>query len=296
MKHSFKVILVLLLLFILIQYVGIAVLQKYVNEPLSEEQGEVVFEELPFGERPPLDEETSYVTMLLAVLLGTGLAFLLMRFRLALLWKVWFFVALLMTILTSLGAFLPFWLAFSLSFVSTLWRILKPNIFVHTLTELLVYPGLAVIFVPLFSLSSISILLVLIAFYDAYAVWKSKHMITLAKSQAKAKIFAGLLVPYAVNTGRMLTTPRKSIGGKRVSAFRTAVLGGGDVAFPLLFTGVIFKEFGLWQSLLIPLFAATTLGILFWNAEDQKFYPAMPFLAVGCFVGLGVVMLLSYLF
>ena len=61
-----------------------------------------------------------------------------------------------------------------------------------------VIPGAAVaaIFAPVFSVLSVSILLVLISIYDAYAVWKSKHMITLAKSQAKANVFAGLMIPY----------------------------------------------------------------------------------------------------
>lgn len=294
MKHSFKATTVLLLLFLLAQFIGIAVLQQYVDVSQSAEEGEVVFGELPVGERPPLEESTSYVTVMLAILLGTGLAFLLMRYRLIWLWKAWFFIALLITMLVSLGAFLPVWIAFVVSFVFTTWRIFKPNFLVQTGTELFVYPGLAAIFVPIFSLSSISVLLILIAIYDAYAVWKSKHMITLAKSQAEAKIFAGLLVPYAEKENKIVRKHDGKIGvGKKSTGIRTAVLGGGDIAFPLLFAGVVFKEIGLWQSLVIPLFAALGLGLLFWKAEEKKFYPAMPFIAAGCFLGLGIVWLIG---
>ncbi len=296
MKHTFKVTIVLLLLFLLAQFIGIAVLQQYVDRDKTTEQGKVVFGELPIGERPPLEQNTSYISVIFAVLLGTGFAFLLMRYHLVWVWRGWFFIALLITIVVSLGAFMPAWIAFIISFVFSGWRILKPNFLVQTGTELLVYPGLAAIFVPLFSLSSISILLVLIAIYDAYAVWKSKHMITLAKSQAEAKIFAGLLVPYSEKDSKIIHHQPKSIGKEqRVGkmSIRTAVLGGGDVAFPLLFAGVVFKEIGLWQSLLIPLFAALGLGLLFWKAEEKKFYPAMPFIGAGCFVGLGVVWLIG---
>ncbi|MBS3169139.1 hypothetical protein J4210_01525 [Candidatus Woesearchaeota archaeon] len=300
MKHSFKVTWVLLLLFLLIQFIGIAVLQQYVDVSQSTAE-EIVFAELPIGERPPLEENNSYITIIFAVLLGTGLAFLLMHYHLVWLWKAWFFIAVFTTLLISFGAFLPVWLAFILSFVLTTWRLIKPNFFIQTGTELFVYPGLAAIFVPLFSLTSISILLVLISFYDAYAVWKSKHMITLAKSQAKAKIFAGLLVPYAVRKQELVSPRQQKLGKeekKRKNGkylIRTAILGGGDVAFPLLFAGVVFKELGLWQSLIIPLFAALGLGLLFWKAKEKKFYPAMPFISIGCFVGLLVVWLIGLL-
>jgi len=296
MKHSFKATTVLLLLFLLAQFIGIAVLQQYVDAARSEGEGKVVFGDLPIGERPPLEEDNSYLSVMFAIILGTGLAFLLMRYRLVWLWRAWFFIALLITILISLSAFLPVLIAFVVSFVFTSWRIFRPNFLVQTGTELFVYPGLAAIFVPLFSLSSISVLLVLIALYDVYAVWKSKHMIKLAKSQAQAKIFAGLLVPYAEKGERVVRKHDGKIGGgEKSTGIRTAVLGGGDIAFPLLFAGVVFKEIGLWQSLLIPLFAALGLGLLFWKAKEKRFYPAMPFISAGCFVGLLVVWLIELL-
>src|SRR3989344_1951223 len=76
---------------------------------------------------------------------------------------------------------------------------------------------------------------------------------------------------------------------------RTAILGGGDIGFPLLFAGVIMKEIGLWQSLLIPFFALGGLAFLLWYGDEKKFYPAMPFISAGCFVGLGVVGVVSLL-
>jgi hypothetical protein len=72
-----------------------------------------------------------------------------------------------------------------------------------------------------------------------------------------------------------------------------ALLGGGDVGFPLLFAGVVLKEFGLWQSLVIPIFAMVPLALLFWKAEKDKFYPAMPFIGAGCLIGLLVVWLIG---
>mgnify|MGYP001591251463 FL=1 len=152
------------------------------------------------------------------------------------------------------------------------------------------YGGLAAIFVPAFNLWSIIILLLLISVYDAYAVWKSKHMITLAQSQAKSKVFAGLLIPYSwkkKEKGKEKSSIEKSKSG------RIALLGGGDIAFPLLFAGVVLKEIGLWQALVIPFFALLGLGLLLLFSKEKRFYPAMPFISAGCFLGLAVVWIIG---
>src|SRR3989344_5717485 len=116
-----------------------------------------------------------------------------------------------------------------------------------------------------FSVFSAIILLILISIYDMYAVWKSKHMIKLAKFQSKLKTFAGLFIPYEKN--------------------KAAILGGGDIAFPLLFAGVVLLEKGLYPSILIIVYSALALFLLFLFGKKKKFYPAMPFISLGCFLG-----------
>ena len=85
-----------------------------------------------------------------------------------------------------------------------------------------------------------------------YAVWKSKHMVKMAKFQTKSNIFAGLMLPYQKKTGKVVSAVTKT--EKKESAphtaiekkkeLKTAILGGGDVAFPLLFAGVVLKSTG----------------------------------------------------
>ena len=78
-----------------------------------------------------------------------------------------------------------------------------------------------------------------------------------------------------------------------------AILGGGDVIFPIIIAGVLLKTaiinlpFGLPQfvgGIYSALFAVAgaTLGLtyLFFWAEKRKFYPAMPFITVGIFLGI----------
>ncbi len=300
MKHSWKITLIVLLIFLFAQLIGIGILYKYIDPLKSQESGKTEFKELPIGERPPMDEQTSFLPIILAILIGTGILLLLMKYRLTVIWKIWYLFAVVLSLTVAWGLFLGKELAFAAALISGLWRLLKPNVWLHNLTELFIYGGLAAIFVPLLNLWSVIILLVLISAYDAYAVWKSKHMILLAKSQAKARIFSGLLIPYKISKLGKLGQ-KKEKGSKfklakvKLTKVKTAVLGGGDIGFPLLFAGVLLKEMGLWQSLVIPFGALLGLGILMWKGDSGKFYPAMPFISAGCFLALGLVWLIEFL-
>jgi len=202
-------------------------------------------------------------------------------------WKLWFLIAVLVSLWIAFSSVASQWIALPVATLLGIWRVFRPGVIIQTFTELFIYSGLAAIFVPMFNLSSISILMVLIALYDMWAVWKSKHMITLAKSQTKAKVFAGFMIPYK------LPKLRKGRKNTKKIKVRTAILGGGDVGFPLIFAGVVMKDIGLWQSLIIPLFAAAGLAFLLFRGEEKKFYPAMPFIGAACFLGLGFVWLIG---
>lgn len=297
MKHSLPITLLILGIFLLAQFIGLGILYKYIDPVKSQETGQTEFKDLPIGERPPVDERTSFIPVIIAILIGTVVLLLLMKYKLALVWKLWFLMAVVISLSVAWGIFIRKDLAIILALIFGIWKIFKPNVWVHNLTELFIYGGLAAIFTPLFNLFSISVLLILIAGYDAYAVWKSKHMVTLARSQTEAKVFAGLLIPYSLK-GLLKKKVKESKAEKasKTSSItlpkvqvRTALLGGGDIGFPLIFAGVVLKELGLWQSLVIPFFALAGLALLLYYAEEKKFYPAMPFISAGCLIGLGVV-------
>ncbi len=299
MKHSFPITIILLAIFLLSQFVGIAIVYSYIDPVKTQETGQTEFKDLPIGERPPLKEETSYIPVIIAILIGTGVLLLLIKLNWILVWKFWFLLAVVIALGVAFSAFIPAIIAFVIAAILGIWKIFRPNLWIQNFTELFIYGGLAAIFSPLFNLWSVSILLVLIAGYDAYAVWKSQHMVALAKSQMKAKIFAGLLIPYQKgklllrSAGKTVTLAEKHPGRH---TRRTAILGGGDLGFPLIFAGVVLKEIGLWQSLLIPFFALAGLAWLLFIAHEKKFYPAMPFIAAGCFVGLAAVWAIPFIF
>ncbi len=309
MKHHPHITFILLAIFLIAQFIGLAIIYNYIDPVKSAEQGKTAFKKLPIGERPPLEEKTSFIPVMIAIVIGTGIMLLLIKLNWSWIFKAWFLMAVVISLTIALGAFMPALPAFLLALTAGAWKIFKPNFWIQNLTELFIYGGLAAIFSPLFSIWSVVILLLLISGYDAYAVWKSKHMITLATSQAKQKVFAGLLIPY--KDGKLLSGKAGSSGKATLATLdtssssktghplphhvRTAILGGGDIGFPLIFAGVVLKELGLWQSLVIPFFALLGLGLLLWKADEKKFYPAMPFISAGCLLGLGVVWVVGLL-
>jgi len=235
-------------------------------------------------ERPDIVPEIVPVYVILGIIIGTLLVWLFVRVKSWFLWKLWFFIAVLLCLYVSFFAFLDSWLAFGFALVLSFLKIFRPFVVVHNFTELFVYAGLAAIFVPILNVFSVFVVLVLIMVYDAYAVWRSEHMIALAKWQMRAKLFAGLLIPYKIPS-----LSRKSVSKK----VKTALLGGGDVAFPLFFAGVVMNTFGFWQAVFVSLCASIALFLLMTFGKRDKFYPAMPFIGVGCFVGYGVVFVLN---
>ena len=296
MKHTLKITIILAIAFFLSQIIGLAITNEYIDHQATAETGNVTWTALPYNiSRPMVEEASSFVYILAAILLGTLIVFLIMKFGKVIWWKVWFFLAVSITLVVAFKTFMPEIIAAILAVMLAGYKIFKPNIFVHNITELFIYGGLAAIFVPIINIFSVFMLLALISAYDMIAVWKSKHMVSLAKFQTKTKVFAGLLLPY-----KMPKRIPKGVPVKKEKV-KTAILGGGDIGFPLIFAGVVMKGLmltnpewiGFLKALIIPVFVSISLLFLLAKSQKNKFYPAMPFLSIGCIIGYGVLLLIN---
>lgn len=298
MKHTLKITILLIAIFFFAHVIGLAVINQYIDHKITQESGNVTWANLPYNiERPEIEQNTSYLWIMFAILIGTGLLLLLIRFQRVHVWKFWFFISVWLALSIAFGAFLKQYqlLAVIIAFLLGVWKVFRPNIWVHNATELFIYGGLAAIFVPIISVLGAFILLLIISVYDMIAVWKSKHMVKLAKFQTKSKVFAGLLIPYKIPK-----IPKKK--KTKTVKIKTAVLGGGDIGFTLLFSGVVLKQLMLTNSVAIGFLKAmivsvTTTVALFWllsAAKKDKFYPAMPYLSIGCVVGYIILALIGF--
>jgi len=293
MKHNVKITAILLLMFLATQFIGLYVVNYYSDK------------DLPLGlDSPKLEEGREYNQMFLSILvafvIAIGLLLLLTHFKAEFLLRIWFLIVVIIALMISFMSFIPSFqyytiIALLLALPLALVKIYGQNFLVHNVTELFVYPGIAAVFVPLLNIWTILALLVAISLYDIWAVWKSGIMQKMAKYQInKLKVFAGFFVPYASKSMRnKLKKMKKSELKKKKIKVNVAILGGGDVIFPIIAAGVMMKTFPetIIPALLVILGAALGLTYLFVFAKKKKFYPAMPFISAGIFIAIG----LSYL-
>src|SRR3989344_993470 len=287
MKHTLKITIVLVSLFLLAQIIGLASVSSYIKVEKTA-GGETVIEhsETIAGKPPEVKEKSlSFIPLMIAVFIGTALVLVLIRFGMRRLWKIWFFLSVWITLAISFDVYTTRIFAAAAALILALAKVFRPNVFVHNFTEIFIYTGVTIVILPFLNLFSGFMILLLISVYDMYAVWKSKHMIKMAKFQTKNKVFAGLLLRYK---------KRERRGGKEGKK-KSAILGGGDIAFPLMFSAAVMEHLILKNGLakntafieasIIPLFVSIALFLLFANGKKDRYYPAMPFLSLGCLAG-----------
>lgn len=324
MKHNSIITLILICMFVITQLIGIAVIssysptQEYVfNETSGQIDTVIIQKELPYGMQPPeIDPEFSLTTILISFVIAILIIFLLMRIKAKLFLRIWFFVVVIIAIGITLNAlfkdFLPYAsiIALIIALPIAIFKIFKRNMLVHNLSELLIYPGIAAVFVPLLNIPVAIILLLAISAYDIWAVWHSGFMQKLANFHInELKLFGGFFVPYAgkkirlkiKNLKQQIKTEKGKSKSKKTKQAESklksikinlAILGGGDVVFPLILAGVVLRTLGVIPALIVVLGASVALSLLLIMSKKGKFYPAMPFLTSGVLFGLALALLI----
>ena len=308
MKHTWKITFILLLMFLVTQLIGLAVVRSYTYIP-----------ELPYGMEPPQETDpiSGLILTIIAFVIAISVVFLLNKYRAKFILRAWFFLVVVIALGITIYSIL-FYIPSIKDYASIIavvvalplayFKILRQNLLVHNVTELLIYPGIAAVFVsffyfsmnPFMSIIAIVALLIFISAYDIWAVNHSGIMQKMAKFQInELKLFAGFYVPYMDKKQRSKLKKIKQKYSKRESKkaekeikekkirVSLAILGGGDVIFPIIAAGVFMMVLGsVIPALFITLGATLSLLFLFITAKKGKFYPAMPFLTGGIFIGM----------
>ncbi|MEK6833804.1 MAG: presenilin family intramembrane aspartyl protease [Nanoarchaeota archaeon] len=276
-------------MFLITQFIGLYVINHYSNQNNP----------LPYGmQAPEITSNNDFYTsffpsIIFAFIFAIVLLILLTKFNLGFVLKLWFFVVVLIALGIFVTSFFPnqkYISYIALIFVLPLavLKVYRRNLLIHNTTELVIYPSIAAVFVPLLNFWTIIILLILISIYDMWAVWHSGIMQRMAKYQInQLKIFSGFFVPYISKKLRMRLNklPKSKLKNKKIKV-NVAILGGGDVVFPIITAGVMLVQFGFMHALFVIIGAALGLSYLLFFAEKKKFYPAMPFITAGIFLGI----------
>jgi presenilin-like A22 family membrane protease len=107
------------------------------------------------------------------------------------------------------------------------------------------------------------LILIILSIYDFIAVYKTKHMVKMARDMIEAGTILGLVFPFEPLGFLKSTREIKPGQGEFL------ILGGGDVAFPLIFSVSLLK-FGILKSFIVALFSLLGLFVNFLFFLTQK--------------------------
>ena len=310
MKNKPTITLILLSMFLVTQFIGLFVVNAYapisqtiINPETGEQEIFTTEGSLPFGLQTPADEPTpNFLSIVFAFALAFALIFILMKYKWKLVIRLWFFFVITLALGISINAILKYTSLMNISIIAlalaiplSFAKIFYHNIYIHNITELLIYPGIAAVFVPILTPITAIILLVLISIYDMWAVWKVGVMQKMAKFQMQElKIFGGFLIPsISEKVKAQIKKIKEKYKGKKMPKkikqkkfkMNLAILGGGDVIFPIITAGVFMRAYGLIPALFITGGALIGLTFLFLITKKGKAYPAMPYISTGIFLG-----------
>ncbi|MBU2576123.1 MAG: hypothetical protein KKF50_00195 [Nanoarchaeota archaeon] len=313
MKHKLTITLLLLSMFLVTQFIGLFVVNAYTPETVfNQTTGMITISpenQLPFGIETP---ETNFLAIIFYFILAFAIVAILMKYKWKLVIKLWFLLVIILALGITLNAFLKYSTLTNISIIAlviaiplALLKLFRPNVFVHNITELFIYPGIAAVFVAILQPLTAVLLLVLISIYDMWAVWKAKFMQKMAKFEMEElHIFGGFLIPtISKKVKAQIERIKQKYQNKKMPAkvkkkkfkVRLAILGGGDVIFPIITAGVFMRAFpkqalfgimGLIPALFIIFGALAGLTYLMLITKKDKAYPAMPYISTGIFAAL----------
>jgi presenilin-like A22 family membrane protease len=284
MKHKTSITFILLGMFLLAQIVGLLIIDKGVVPEMFNYDSDL---------QGPM---STFFSMILSFIIAITIFLFLIKYKWKLFLKIWFGLVILLTLAIVINSIfymngfqgnIYFYYSLLIALPLVILKIIRPSIIIHNLTEIFIYAGLALVFVNILTPLLIIFLLILISFYDMWAVWHSGIMQKMAKFQmSEMKIFNGFLIPYL--TKEMKT--KLDLAKKRKERIKInvpiALLGGGDIAFTLIPAGVFLKYFGWIPAIYIVCGGFIGLTYLLFRSEKKKFYPAMPFITLGIFSSL----------
>ena len=161
-----------------------------------------------------------------------------------------------------------------------LWWWKFPSVFNHNILIILGIAGVGSILGLRLTPEIIIGLLIIFSIYDFIAVYKTKHMVKIAKEMIESKAVLALIIPSSFRDFR------GSLGEVRPGG-KFLILGGGDIIFSLLFCVSLVPQ-GILSPLIVAFFSLIGLftGFLFFiSQKTRQPIPALPPIALFSILG-----------
>lgn len=156
----------------------------------------------------------------------------------------------------------------------------RPMIAVHNLLMLLGMAGIGAMLGLSLDPRVVILFLAVFSIYDFVAVYKTKHMLKMARSMLETGVVMGLVLPQGAS-GFLQDVRRVKPGENFI------ILGGGDIIFPLLFSVSMLSR-GIPDALIVAFFSLLGLAVsfaFFILPKKREPIPALPPIALFSIIG-----------
>ena len=231
----------------------------------------------------------SWWQFLLAFGIGTAVILGLIRIMHGgMLLRIFFLLALFSGIFITMNIFLSnIWsLIFSLLLVVA--YSFYPYVWFHNLVLILTLPGIAAVLGASITPYAAVILLIFMSVYDYIAVYKTKHMVKMAKAMIAGRAIFAMIYPEHWHGFKVHLN--KAHPGEGFM-----MLGTGDFVFPIIMATSAFSisAVAAWTVLIISLLGLLLMHLIFSLQKVRRPMPALPPLAAFAILGFVLAIILK---
>ena len=223
----------------------------------------------------------SWWQFLLAFGIGTAIVLGLIRIMHGgLFLRLFFFFALFSGTFTTLSIFITDTWAFIFSLFLIFLYIIWSQVWLHNLILILTLPGIAALLGTSLNPWTAVLILIIMSIYDYVAVYKTKHMVRMAKAMISGRaIFAMIFPEHWHGFKSHLNEARPGEG--------FMMLGTGDFVFPLIMAASAYavSPVAAWLVFSFALLGLLLMHLIFVSQKIRRPMPALPPLAAFAILG-----------
>ena len=189
------------------------------------------------------------------------------------------------------GSFFDAPLGLVLSVVLLLAFFFYRNVLLHNIAIILGICGISMVLGLSLTPKAVVILLIVLSFYDIIAVYKTKHMIKLAKSMIESGAIFGFVIPSSM--AGFLASSREAqaqAGGQFI------ILGSGDIGLPLIMICSLIPV-SIGMAIITAFFSLIGLfftHLIFINQKSRQPMAALPPIATMTVIGYFVATIFTF--
>ena len=247
------------------------------------------------GEQEIIPQPFSFLTFLAYFLFFTILILITLRFskkeRRGAFLKLLFILAILLGIDTTFGVFIGEPGAIILAGLLIILRFTRPTVLFHNLVVMLGMAGVGAWLGAGIVPRDAVIILFVLSLYDIVAVYKTKHMIKMARAMIKKRVILGLIIPENILgfKASMREVEKDKIPEDRKEKIEPAkfmILGGGDLILPMILIVSVAREVFLGGVVVLcfSVLGLIAMHLIFIKLKSRPM-PALPPLALFCLIG-----------